>query len=150
MKSSDQQKQQTVLLGVTGSIAAYKACELLRLLQKAGVRVKVVMTEHAQELVGAATFRALSGEPVATDLFENPQNPINHIALAEEADVCVIAPCTANVLNKIANGVADDLLTTTALAATAPLAGCPQWMMPSTGASALSLRYRRATWPPSP
>ncbi len=117
--------QQTVLLGVTGSIAAYKACELLRLLQKAGLRVKVVMTKHAQELVGAATFRALSGESVAIDLFENPQKPINHIALAEEADVFVIAPCTANVLNKIANGVADDLLTTTALAATAPLVLAP-------------------------
>ncbi len=119
------QTQQTVLLGVTGSIAAYKACELLRLFQKAGLRVKVVMTEHAQELVGAATFRALSGEPVAVDLFEDPGNPINHISLAEEADVVVVAPCTANVLNKIANGVADDLLTTTVLAATAPLVLAP-------------------------
>lgn len=120
-----EQKQQTVLLGVTGSIAAYKACELLRLFQKAGLRVKVIMTEHAQELVGAATFRALSGEPVATKLFDDPSNPINHISLAEEADVIVIAPCTANVLNKMANGVADDLLTTTLLAAQAPLVIAP-------------------------
>lgn len=127
MKSLEhiQQKQPIVLLGVTGSIAAYKACELVRLLQKAGVRVKVVMTEHAQELVGAATFRALTGEAVATDLFENPQKPIHHISLSEEADALVIAPCTANVLNKIANGVADDLLTTTALATTAPLILAP-------------------------
>lgn len=118
-------KQQTVLLGVTGSIAAYKACELLRLLQKAGMRVKVVMTESAQELVGAATFRALSGESVAVDLFEDPSNPINHISLASEADAFVIAPSTANVINKIANGVADDLLTTTALATTAPVVIAP-------------------------
>lgn len=118
-------RQKTVLLGVTGSIAAYKACELLRLLQKEGLRVKVVMTESAQELVGAATFRALSGEPVAIDLFENPGNPIHHISLANEADVFVIAPCTANVINKLANGVADDLLTTTALATKAPLVVAP-------------------------
>lgn len=117
--------QQTVLLGVTGSIAAYKACELLRLLQKAGFRVKVVMTESANELVGAATFRALSGEPVATSLFDDPREPINHISLGESADVFVIAPCTANVINKLANGVADDLLTTTALATTAPLVIAP-------------------------
>ncbi|MDR1358794.1 MAG: bifunctional phosphopantothenoylcysteine decarboxylase/phosphopantothenate--cysteine ligase CoaBC [Coriobacteriales bacterium] len=120
-----QQKQHTVLLGVTGSIAAYKACELLRLFQKAGLRVKVALTEHAQKLVGAATFRALSGEPVVTSLFESPGNPINHISLADEADVLVIAPCTANVLNKLASGVADDLLTTTALATTAPLVLAP-------------------------
>lgn len=125
MEGMSQPKQQTVLLGVTGSIAAYKACELLRLFQKAGLRVKVVMTEHAQELVGAATFRALSGEPVATDLFEDPANPIHHISLSEEADILVVAPCTANVLNKVASGVADDLLTTTALAATAPLVLAP-------------------------
>lgn len=113
------------MLGVTGSIAAYKACELLRLLQKEGLRVKVVMTKAAQELVGAATFRALSGESVATDLFDDPRNPINHISLSDEADVLVIAPCTANVINKIANGVADDLLTTTALATKAPLVLAP-------------------------
>ncbi|MDR1088511.1 MAG: bifunctional phosphopantothenoylcysteine decarboxylase/phosphopantothenate--cysteine ligase CoaBC [Coriobacteriales bacterium] len=124
-QQQQQQQQQTVLLGVTGSIAAYKACELLRLLQKAGLRVKVALTEHAQELVGAATFRALSGEPVATSLFDSPGNPINHISLAEEASVLVIAPCTANVLNKLASGVADDLLTTTALATTAPLVLAP-------------------------
>lgn len=121
----NKQKQQTVLLGITGSIAAYKACELLRLLQKEGARVKVLMTKHAQELVGAATFRALSGEPVASDLFEDPSSPLKHISLAEEADAFVIAPCTANMLNKLANGVADDLLTTTALACKAPLVLAP-------------------------
>ncbi|MDR2673027.1 MAG: bifunctional phosphopantothenoylcysteine decarboxylase/phosphopantothenate--cysteine ligase CoaBC [Coriobacteriales bacterium] len=115
----------TVLLGVTGSIAAYKSCELLRLLQDAGLRVKVVMTEHAQSFVGAATFKALSGEPVAVDLFDEPGAPVHHVSLAQEADVMVIAPCTANVLNKIANGVADDLLTTVALALTTPLIVAP-------------------------
>jgi len=118
----------TVLLGVTGCIAAYKACELLRLLQRAAVvpgavvagaaapaavhpRVKVLMTEHAAEFVGPATFRALSDEPVAVGLFDAPGAPIHHISLAKEAAICVVAPCTANVLNKLAAGVADDLLT---------------------------------------
>ncbi|MCL2808267.1 MAG: bifunctional phosphopantothenoylcysteine decarboxylase/phosphopantothenate--cysteine ligase CoaBC [Coriobacteriia bacterium] len=118
-------KQQTVLLGVTGSIAAYKACELVRLYQRSGFKVKVIMTQRAQELVGAATFRGLTRQPVALDLFDDPRNPINHISLAQEADALVIAPCTANVLNKIANGVADDLLTTTALANEAPLLLAP-------------------------
>lgn len=115
----------TVLLGVTGCIAAYKSCEILRGLQKAGVRVKVVMTEHATEFVGPTTFRALTHEPVAVGLFDDPSDPIHHISLAQEADVFLIAPCTANVMAKIANGIADDLLTTTALATTAPLMIAP-------------------------
>lgn len=115
----------TVLVGVTGCIAAYKSCEIVRLLQKAGVRVKVVMTEHAAEFVGLTTFRALTREPVAVGLFDNPSDPIHHISLAQEADVFVIAPCTANVIAKIANGLADDLLTTTALACTCPLVVAP-------------------------
>lgn len=115
----------TVLLGVTGCIAAYKACEIVRMLQKAGVRVKVVMTEHATQFVGPATFRALTREPVAVGLFDDPADPIHHISLAQEADAFLIAPCTANVIAKIANGLADDLLTTTALACTAPLVVAP-------------------------
>src|SRR5699024_6602791 len=90
----------TVLVGVTGCIAAYKSCEIVRLLQKAGVRVKVVMPEHATEFVGPTTFRALTREPVAVGLFDNPSDPIHHISLAQEADVFVIAPCTANVIAK--------------------------------------------------
>ena len=85
----------TVLLGVTGCIAAYKSCEILRGLQKTGVRVKVVMTEHATEFVGPTTFRALTHEPVAVGLFDDPSDPIHHISLAQEADVFLIAPCTA-------------------------------------------------------
>ncbi len=118
-------KQPTVLVGVTGCIAAYKSCEIVRGLQKAGVRVKVVMTEHATEFVGPTTFRALTHEPVAVGLFDDPSDPIHHISLAQEADVFVIAPCTANVMAKIANGIADDLLTTTALAITSPLMIAP-------------------------
>lgn len=111
----------TVLLGVTGCIAAYKSCEIVRVLQKAGVHVKVVMTEHATEFVGPTTFRALTHEKVAVGLFDDPEDPIHHVSLAQEADAFLIAPCTANVIAKIANGIADDLLTTTALATTAPL-----------------------------
>lgn len=115
----------TVLLGVTGCIAAYKSCEILRGLQKAGVRVKVVMTEHATHFVGPTTFRALTHEPVAIGLFDDPSDPIHHISLAEEADAFLIAPCTANVVAKIANGICDDLLSTTAQACTAPLIIAP-------------------------
>ena len=112
-----------VLLGVTGCIAAYKSCEILRGLQKAGVRVKVVMTKNACEFVGPTTFRALTHEPVAIDTFgDGPGDPIHHVSLAEECDLFLIAPCTANVLAKMAAGIADDLLSTTALACTAPIA----------------------------
>lgn len=118
-------EQKTVLLGVTGCIAAYKSCEILRGLQKAGVRVKVVMTPHATEFVGPLTFRALSHEQVAVGLFDDPSDPIHHISLAEECDLMLIAPCTANVMAKMANGIADDLLSTTALATTAPIMVAP-------------------------
>lgn len=117
--------QKTVLVGVTGCVAVYKTCEIVRGLQKAGVRVKVVMTEHATQFVGATTFRALTHEPVSVGLFDDPGDPIHHVSLAQEADVFLIAPCTANVIAKIANGLADDLLTTTALATTAPLLIAP-------------------------
>ncbi|MEA5019666.1 MAG: bifunctional phosphopantothenoylcysteine decarboxylase/phosphopantothenate--cysteine ligase CoaBC [Gordonibacter sp.] len=117
--------RKTVLVGVTGCIAAYKTCEIVRLLQKAGVRVKVVMTEHATEFVGPTTFRALTHETVAVGLFDDPSDPIHHVSLAQEADAFLVAPCTANVIAKIANGLADDLLTTTALATTSPLIIAP-------------------------
>lgn len=117
--------EKTILVGVTGCIAVYKSAELVRLFQKAGYRVKVVMTEHATHFVDPLTFRSLTHEPVAIGLFDDPSDPIHHISLAEEADVFVIAPCTANVAAKIAHGIADDLLTTTALACTAPLVVAP-------------------------
>lgn len=117
--------QPTVLIGVTGCIAAYKTCEIVRQLQKASVRVKVVMTQHATEFVGPTTFRALTHEPVAVDLFDEAGAPVHHVSLAQECDVFLIAPCTANVLAKLANGVADDLLTTTAVACEAPILVAP-------------------------
>lgn len=115
-------EQPCVLVGVTGCIAAYKACEIVRGLQKAGVRVKVVMTEHGTHFVDPVTFRALTHEKVAVGLFDDPSDPIHHISLAQECDVFLIAPCTANVMAKVACGIADDLLSTTALATTATLA----------------------------
>lgn len=114
-----------VLVGVTGCIAAYKAGEIVRGLQKAGVRVKVVMTEHGTHFVDPVTFRALTHEKVAVGLFDDPSDPIRHISLAQECDVFLIAPCTANVMAKVACGIADDLLSTTALATTATLAIAP-------------------------
>ncbi len=123
--SSSANEQKTVLLGVTGCIGAYKACEILRGLQKKGHRVKVVMTEHATHFVDPLTFRSLTHEPVAVGLFDDPSDPIHHISLADEADLFLIAPCTANVVAKLAAGIADDLLTTTALAVTAPVLLAP-------------------------
>ena len=118
--------QKTVLVGVTGCVAIYKACEVVRGLQKAGMRVKVVMTEHATQFVNPTLFRSLTREPVAVGLFDDaPGDPIHHISLAKEADLFLIAPCTANVMAKMAHGIADDLLTTTALATTAPVMIAP-------------------------
>ncbi len=114
-----------VLVGVTGCIAAYKACEVVRGLQKAGCVVKVVMTEHATRFVDPVTFRSLTREKVAVGLFDDPSDPIHHISLAEWCDLMLIAPCTANVAAKVACGLADDLLTTTALACPAPLMLAP-------------------------
>ncbi|MCL2379190.1 MAG: bifunctional phosphopantothenoylcysteine decarboxylase/phosphopantothenate--cysteine ligase CoaBC [Coriobacteriia bacterium] len=122
---TDGAQQKTILLGITGGIAAYKICDLVRQLVHAGHNVKVVMTEHAQEFIGAATFRSLTGNPVATELFDDPHAPINHISLAQETDIFLIAPTTANVIAKIAHGRADDLLTTTALTFQGPLLIAP-------------------------
>ncbi len=116
----------TIVVGVTGGIAAYKTCEIVRALMRRGYRVKVVMTEAATRFVTPLTFRSLTGEPVAVSLWADaPESQIHHISLAEEADVMLIAPCTANVMAKIARGGADDLLTTTALATEAPLVIAP-------------------------
>jgi phosphopantothenoylcysteine decarboxylase/phosphopantothenate--cysteine ligase len=142
------QTQPLVVVGVTGSIAAYKACELVRTLQREGCRVKVVMTEAATRFVGPATFRALTGEPVATSLWDEPASGrVSHVSLAEEADVMVVAPCTANVMAKIAHGRADDILTTTALATEAPLVIAPamnvhMWRAEATIENADVLRQR--------
>lgn len=119
-------KGKEIVLGVTGGIAVYKAVELLRLLTKAGANVHVIMTESAQEFVTPLTFQTLSMNPVSTSLFNLiSEREIGHISLADRADLFVIAPATANVIGKIANGIADDMLTTTAMATRAPLLFAP-------------------------
>ena len=119
-------KEKHVLLGVTGGIAAYKSAELIRLFIKAGSQVKVIMTKHAMEFITPMTLQTLSGNPVYHDMFSLIRDhDIAHISLAQEADILVIAPATANVIGKIAAGLADDLLTTVALATKAPILICP-------------------------
>lgn len=116
----------TVVLGVTGGIAAYKAVELLRLLTKARATVHVVMTRAATEFVTPLTFQSLSGNPVHLDLFNLIQEQeIGHISLADRADLMLIAPATANFIGKLANGIADDLLSTTVMATKAPVLLAP-------------------------
>ncbi len=143
-------RDKTVVLGVSGCIAAYKACEIARALVRDGVRVKVVMTEAATRFVGPLTFRTLTGEPVVTSLWDDPTaSGVFHVSLAEEADVFLIAPCTANVLAKLAHGRADDMLTTVALATEAPLVLAPamnthMWRDEATRANLATLASRGA------
>jgi len=119
-------KGKTIVLGVSGGIAAYKAADLASKLTQAGANVKVVMTWEATELVKPLTFQALTGNPVVTEMFE-PARPsaITHISLADEADIVVIVPATANVIAKMAAGIADDILTCTVLATKAPIVVAP-------------------------
>src|SRR4029077_11090952 len=115
-----------ILVGLSGGIACYKACELVRLLARDGARVRVVMTAGAREFVAPLTLQALSGQPVATDTFSLTQeSEIGHIRLADEAEVVVVAPATAKVIAKLAHGLADDLLCTVLLATRAPLLLAP-------------------------
>lgn len=138
----------TILLGVTGSIAAYKACELTRLFIKDAHDVHVIMTQSATRFVAPLTFRTLSRNPVAIDLFDAPEEWVpGHISLAERADLLVIAPCSANVLAKLAHGLADDMLSSTALATRAPLVIAPamntgMWENPATQANFAALVTR--------
>ncbi len=119
-------KGKEIVLGVTGGIAAYKAVELLRLLTKAGANVRVIMTREAMEFVAPLTFQTLSMNPVHTELFSLiSEREIGHIALADRADLIVIAPATANIIGKIASGLADDLLSTTVMASKAPVLIAP-------------------------
>lgn len=141
--NSMQLEGKTILLGITGGIAAYKSCNIVRLLQKRGARVKVAMSEHATEFVGPLTFRALTNEPVAVGLFDDPSDPIHHISLAQEPDLVVVAPATANIIAKMANGIADDLISTTLLATPRPIVIAPAMnngLVESAG-------RRRPTWP---
>lgn len=135
-----------VLLGVTGGIAAYKAAELARLLQKNNVRVRVAMTEAAARFVGTATFQALTGEPVATDLWDaSVPNNMAHIELSRGADAIVVAPASADFLAKLAHGLADDLLSTACIARNCPLIVAPamnreMWDNPATQRNVSTLR----------
>ncbi len=123
---SSEMKKPCVVLGVTGGIAVYKACELLRLLQKRGIDVFVVMTQNACRFVAPLTFETLSGHPVAVDTFDRPQTwEVEHIALAKRADLFLIAPATANIMGKMACGIADDMLSTTVMATRAPVLVAP-------------------------
>ena len=115
-----------IVLGVTGGIAVYKAVDLVSRLRKQGAEVRVIMTEHAQQFVTPLTFKEISGNKVAVSMWEaNQEFNVEHIALANWADAFVVAPATANILAKMANGIADDLLSTTLLAAQAPIIVCP-------------------------
>ncbi|MEI7590248.1 MAG: flavoprotein, partial [Deltaproteobacteria bacterium] len=115
-----------ITLGICGGISAYKSALLVREIVKAGGSVKVVMTKNACEFVAPLTFQTLSNNPVFTDTFSLiKEHDIAHISLAQFADVMVIAPATANVIGKIANGIADDLLTSVVMATKAPVIICP-------------------------
>ncbi|MCQ2454033.1 MAG: bifunctional phosphopantothenoylcysteine decarboxylase/phosphopantothenate--cysteine ligase CoaBC [Clostridia bacterium] len=127
-----------IVLGVTGGIAAYKSCELVSRLRKAGCSVHVIMTASACKLVAPQTFETLSGNPCVTDTFDRPEKwDVMHISLAQLADVFVVAPATANIMAKMAAGIADDMLSTTLLATKAPVLIAPamntgMWEAPAT------------------
>ena len=115
-----------IVLAISGGIAAFKAAEIVSMLRKRGAEVKCIMTEHATEFITPLTMREISGNPVAVSMFSDiPEFNVEHIALAQWADVFVIAPATANVIGKIAGGIADDMLTTTVMATTAPVVIAP-------------------------
>src|SRR5678815_2206696 len=115
-----------VLLGVTGCIGAYKAAEILRGLQRENVDVQVIMTAHATEFVQPLTFEALSSHKVITQMFDRPDySEIEHIKVARDADLLLVAPATANVIAKFAQGIADDFLTTVYLSNTNPVLIAP-------------------------
>lgn len=142
-----------IALGVSGGIAAYKAAEIVRLLQERGIRVQVIMTQAAQEFVRPLTFAALSGEKVITDMFAaqgeppNIDSAVEHIAVAQTIDALLVAPATADILAKFAQGIANDFLTTLYLATTAPVVLAPamnvnMWNHPATRANLEVLKKR--------
>src|SRR6266498_1530529 len=135
-----------VVLGVCGGIAAYKACELLRLFTESGHGVRVVPTAAALQFVGAPTWAALSGRPVATEVWDDA-NEVPHVRIGRAAELVVVAPATADILAKAAHGIADDLLTNTLLTATCPVIFAPamhteMWENPATRANVALLRSR--------
>ena len=144
-----QVKGKKILLAVCGGVAAYKACEVLRALQKAGCEVRACMTAASERFVGAATFEALTRHAVCDDLFCNPETAIPHIDYAEWADLALVVPATANVMAKMAAGIADDALTATLLACACPVLVAPgmnvhMWRNPATQANVRTLEARGA------
>ena len=144
-------KNKNILLCVTGSIAAYKACELLRLLRKESVNVQVMMSKSAEEFIGIATFAALSNNEVLTNLFpSNPKGGINHVNLSFEIDAVIVAPATANMLCKAATGVADDIVSTFLSICDVPILFAPamnfrMWNNESTIRAVENLKKQRHT-----
>ena len=119
-------EKKKIVLGITGGIAAFKAASIASQLRKRGAEVKCIMTDHATKLITPLTMREISGNPVAVSMFDDvPEFNVEHIALARWADVFVIAPATADIIGKIANGIADDMLSTTVMATTAPVLIAP-------------------------
>ncbi len=119
-------KNTNILLGVTGGIAAYKACDIVSNFKKLNANVDVIMTKSATEMINPNTFQALSQNPVIINTFDTPRYwDIEHISLAQKADVLLIAPATANIIGKVANGIADDMLSTTIMASTAKIIFAP-------------------------
>jgi phosphopantothenoylcysteine decarboxylase/phosphopantothenate--cysteine ligase len=119
-------RAKNIILGVTASIAIYKACEIVRRLAELGFSITVVMTKEAEELIKPIVFQSLSGNKVYRGLFEEPVGwQIGHISLAQEADLVLVAPATANIIGKLAAGICDDLLTCVVCATKAPVLICP-------------------------
>ena len=140
-------EKKKIILGVTGGIAAYKSADLCSKLTAAGYDVHVIMTASAQQLITQRCFLTLSRNPVICSLWDVPEWKPEHIELSESADLCVIAPCTANFIGKYTHGIADDALTTTALAFTgtmllAPAMNCRMWRSPAVQDNCAILRKR--------
>ncbi|MFD2455397.1 bifunctional phosphopantothenoylcysteine decarboxylase/phosphopantothenate--cysteine ligase CoaBC [Corynebacterium mendelii] len=148
MKTVDQQPAR-IVVGVTGGIAAYKACHLVRALTETGCDVTVIPTENALRFVGAATFEALSHNPVTTGVFEHVDS-VRHVSVGKNADLVVVAPATADFMARLAAGMAHDMLTATCLTATCPIVVAPamhteMWFNPATQANVSTLRGRGIT-----
>ena len=119
-------KNRNILLGVTGSIAAYKSCELVRRLRESGAKVRVILTAAAEKFVGETTFLTLSQNPIIKELFCYSENWVpQHISLSQWAEILVIAPATANIIGKVASGIADEILSTTILSRKCPVLFAP-------------------------
>ena len=119
-------KNKNIVIGISGGIAAYKACEIVNYLRSQGANVDVIMTKNACEFITPLTLETLSGNKVVSDMFERPDYiDVKHISLAKKADLFLIVPATANIIGKVANGIADDMLSTTIMATKAPVIFAP-------------------------